>query len=139
MLVMGGSSAAAASQKSVGQGRTYYLRYCASCHGENGDGRGPIASSIKEQPADLRLLSEKFGTPLSIERVAAYIDGREAVAAHGPREMPVWGERFFDIWNAKGSPGGMQGRIKDIVLYLRTIQLKHLLANPVAGRATTSP
>jgi len=35
MLAMGGgTSAAAASQKSVAQGRTYYLRYCASCHGE---------------------------------------------------------------------------------------------------------
>ncbi len=139
MLVMGGTSAAAASQKSVAQGRTYYLRYCASCHGENADGRGPMAPSIKEQPADLRLLGERFGTPPSIERVAAYVDGREAVAAHGPREMPVWGERFYDIWNAKGSPGGMQGRITEIVLYLRTIQLKHPPGNPVAGGDTATP
>ena len=136
---MGSAAAAAAAQKKVSQGRTYYLRYCASCHGENGDGQGPMASSLKQQPADLRLLSEKYGTPLSVERVSAFIDGRDAVAAHGPREMPVWGERFYDIWNAKSSRGGMQGRIKQIVLYLRTIQLKHPPANPTAGGDTASP
>lgn len=133
------TAAAAASQKSVRQGRKYYLRYCASCHGENGDGHGPMASSLKEQPADLRLLSNKFGTPLSIEKVSAFIDGRQDVAAHGARTMPVWGERFYDIWNAKGSPGGMQGRITNIVLYLRTIQLKHPPTSPIAGGGTASP
>jgi hypothetical protein len=59
-----------------------------------------MASSLKQQPADLRKLSDKYGTPLSIKRVAAFIDGRQAVAAHGPREMPVWGNRFYDIWSA---------------------------------------
>jgi mono/diheme cytochrome c family protein len=139
MLVMGVTSAAAAGQKSVAQGHTYYLRYCASCHGENGNGQGPMASSLKQQPADLRLLSEKYGNPLSVERVAAFVDGREAVAAHGSREMPVWGERLYDIWNAKGSPGGMPGRIKEIVLYLRTIQLKTPPGNPIAGGDTAAP
>lgn len=140
MLVMGGAGAAAAGQKSVAQGRSYYLRYCASCHGQNADGQGPMASSLKHQPADLRRLSEKYGTPLSIERVAAFIDGREDVAAHGPREMPVWGERFYDIWSAKGSRGGMNGRIKKIVLYLRTIQIKSPPpGSPTAGAGTASP
>ncbi len=79
-------------------------------------------------------LSDKYGTPLSIKRVAAFIDGREAVAAHGPREMPVWGERFYDIWSAKGSKGGdMQGRIVKIVLYLRTIQSRPTPGNPTAS------
>ena len=139
LLVMGGAVTAAAGQKSVAQGRTYYLQYCSSCHGENGDGRGPMASSLKQQPVDLRMLGDKYGTPLSIERVATFIDGREAVAAHGPREMPVWGERFYDIWNATGSRGGMQGRITKIVLYLRTIQLKNGLRNPTASGDTATP
>ena len=139
MLLLGGASAAAASQKSVTQGRAYYLRFCASCHGENGDGAGPMVSSLKQQPADLRLLSDKYGNPLSIKRVAAFIDGREVVAAHGSREMPVWGERLYDIWNARRSPGGMQGRITNIILYLRTIQLKHPPGNPNASRKRNGP
>lgn len=138
LLVIGSAISAAAAQKSVAQGRTYYLQYCASCHGENGDGRGPMASSLKQQPADLRMLGDKYGTPLSIEKVATFVDGREAVAAHGPRDMPVWGERFYDIWNAKGSRGGMPGRITKIVLYLRTIQLKHPPGNPMASGDTAA-
>ena len=134
LIVLCGASAVAAGQKDVAAGRAYYLQYCASCHGENGDGRGPMASSLKQQPADLRNLSDKYGTPLSIKRVAAFIDGRQAVAAHGPREMPVWGNRFYDIWSAQGSKGGdMQSRIEKIVLYLRTIQTRPTPGNPTAS------
>lgn len=131
-IVLCGATAAAAGSNSVAQGRAYYLRYCASCHGENGDGQGPMASSLKQQPADLRMLSEKYGKPLSVKKLASFIDGREYVAAHGPREMPVWGERFYDIWSAQGSKeGSMQGRINKIILYLRTIQIKNP-GNPTA-------
>jgi mono/diheme cytochrome c family protein len=133
--VLGAASAAAAGARDVVQGRAYYLRYCASCHGENGNGRGPIASSLKQQPADLRMLGEKYGTPLRIRELARFIDGREYVAAHGPREMPVWGERFYDIWSAQGSKqGSMQDRIRKIILYLRTIQIKTPPGNPQAQR-----
>jgi mono/diheme cytochrome c family protein len=122
-----------AGSKDVAQGRKYYLRYCASCHGTNGDGQGPVAKSLKEQPADLRTLSEKYGTPLSIDRLARFIDGREDVAAHGPRDMPVWGERFYDIWSAKQSHrGSMKERIRKIILYLRSIQKKPGSESPVA-------
>ena len=53
------------------------------------------------------------------------IDGRRAVAAHGPREMPVWGARFEE--ELKGEPmhtyvGLLQTR--SLVDYLRTIQAK---------------
>jgi hypothetical protein len=32
--------------------------------------------------------------PLDRSKVAGYIDGRIDVKAHGPREMPVWGDLF---------------------------------------------
>ncbi len=132
-IMLCGASAAAAGANDVAQGRTYYLRYCASCHGDNGSGHGPMASSLKQQPADLRMLSEKYGRPLRIKQVAKFIDGREYVAGHGSREMPVWGERFYDIWSAHGSrKGSMQDRIRKIVLYLRTIQIKNAPGNPTA-------
>ncbi len=129
------ASPALAGSKDVAQGHTYYLRYCASCHGETGNGQGPMASSLKQQPADLRMLREKYGRPLRVKELAKFIDGREYVAAHGPREMPVWGERFYDIWSTEGSKeGGMQDRIRKIVLYLRTIQIKTTPGNPQARR-----
>jgi hypothetical protein len=36
---------AASAQETIAHRREYYLRYCASCHGKDGDGLGPIASA----------------------------------------------------------------------------------------------
>jgi len=124
----------AAHADRIADGRKYYLQYCAACHGQNADGQGPTARALKEQPADLRTLWVKFGRPLPTAQVAAYIDGRKYVAAHGSREMPVWGERFYDIWEAKqeGAPD-LTDRIRMIVDYLNTIQVK---PGPMADRPT---
>ncbi|HUO04422.1 MAG TPA: cytochrome c [Candidatus Binataceae bacterium] len=109
----------------VADGRRYYLRYCASCHGESGDGNGPVAKVLKDQPADLRKLGASLGMPLPAARLSRFIDGREAVAAHGPRTMPVWGDRFPEIYEAKGSPeGDLPSRIRKIIDYLNSIQEK---------------
>ena len=107
----------------VSEGRTLYVQYCAACHGEKGDGHGPVAKSLKEPTGDLRRLGERYGTPLPAAQIARFIDGRDYVAAHGSREMPVWGERFEDIWTAKdSSQGDMHQRVMKIIAYLQTIQ-----------------
>jgi mono/diheme cytochrome c family protein len=108
----------------VAEGRAYYLRYCASCHGQNADGLGPVAPALKVHPPDLRRLSERYGTPLPAKRLEQYIDGREMVAVHGSRTMPVWGRRFEEAWTAKraGEPE-MKDQISRIVEYLDSIQL----------------
>jgi mono/diheme cytochrome c family protein len=128
----------------VAQGRGYFLAYCASCHGENADGRGPAAPSLKEQPPDLRRLSERYGTPLPATRLARYIDGRDMVSAHGSRAMPVWGRRFQEVWSAQQpNQANMENRIAQIVKYLDSIQLAgHPAAPPPATRgiaATRAP
>ena len=64
------------------------LRYCA-CHGLTGEGNGPVARSLVTPPANLRLLSDRYGNPLPGDQVARFIDGRADVRAHGPRDMPV--------------------------------------------------
>jgi mono/diheme cytochrome c family protein len=113
----------ACGEESIVRGRQYYLHYCASCHGENVDGRGPVARALKASPPDLRHLGERYGKPLPIGTIARFIDGREYVAAHGPRDMPVWGKRFYDVWTAKRSrEGDLQVQIREIVLYLNAIQ-----------------
>jgi mono/diheme cytochrome c family protein len=113
----------------VAEGHKLFLRYCAACHGVDADGRGPVAKALSEQPADLRKLGEKFGTPLPAGQIAKLIDGRDEVAAHGEREMPVWGQRFGEIWAAKGSKeGDMDRRIRKIVAYLNSIQSKPMPA-----------
>ncbi|MGH7779120.1 MAG: c-type cytochrome [Candidatus Binataceae bacterium] len=79
----------------IAQGHMIYRQYCASCHGLKDEGDGPMARVLTTPPANLRLLSERYGNPLPRETIARIIDGRVAVKAHGPRDMPVWGKRFM--------------------------------------------
>jgi mono/diheme cytochrome c family protein len=40
--------------ENTAHGRTYYGYYCAFCHGQAGDGNGPVGESYDPPPADLR-------------------------------------------------------------------------------------
>jgi mono/diheme cytochrome c family protein len=126
VLLLAPTIALAASQadhEDVARGRSDYLRLCASCHGVTGDGRGPVASVLRRPPADLRHLGERYGVPLQADRVAAFIDGRADVAAHGPRDMPVWGERFSDVQvDGKTAQEVARERIAALIAYLNSIQ-----------------
>jgi hypothetical protein len=94
-----------------------------SCHGVDADGRGPTARALKAYPPDLRYLGERYGMPLPTGTIARFIDGRQYVVAHGPRDMPVWGRHFYDIWTAKqSSEGDLQVQIRDIARYVNAIQ-----------------
>jgi mono/diheme cytochrome c family protein len=74
-------------------GRRDYLRYCASCHGKGGKGDGPALPALRVAPTDLTKLSQRQGG-FDKGAILAAIDGRREVAAHGSREMPVWGAIF---------------------------------------------
>jgi mono/diheme cytochrome c family protein len=123
---------AASAQEAIVRGREYYLRYCAPCHGNDGGGRGPLVSALKASPLDLRYLGERYGMPLPTVTIARFIDGRQDVAAHRPRDMPVWGRRFYEVWAAKKSgEGDLQTQIRDIAQYLNAIQEEpHLPETP---------
>lgn len=106
----------------VRDGQKYFVRYCASCHGTNGIGDGPVAKSLSKPPANLRLLSDKYGSPLPATRLAELIDGRDAVRAHGTADMPVWGERFYTMGAGERGEFGIAEIIRKIIAYLDTIQ-----------------
>lgn len=106
----------------VREGQKYFMRYCASCHGTNGTGDGPVAKSLSKPPANLRLLSDRFGSPLPAAKLAELIDGRDAVRAHGTAEMPVWGERLYSSGEGERGELGISEVIGKIVAYLDTIQ-----------------
>jgi mono/diheme cytochrome c family protein len=112
-----------ASADQIDEGRTYFMRYCASCHGVEANGKGFVARALTRRPPDLRHLGRHLRDRLLGERIARYIDGREVVPAHGEREMPVWGERFEDP-SAKGAAreGQVSERINAIVAYVLAIQ-----------------
>ena len=82
-------AASTAAAGDVARGRVLYLCNCASFHGVKGDGQAPVAAQLQTPPADLRLLSLRYGNPLPEDQIARFIDGRADIAAHGPRDMPV--------------------------------------------------
>ena len=94
----------AALADEIANGRTYFLRYCASCHGVEADGHGYVAPALAHPSGDLRRLGEGNDTAILADRLVRAIDGRKVVTAHGEREMPVWGERFDDIKRPEGAP-----------------------------------
>jgi mono/diheme cytochrome c family protein len=120
LLWSAGEIPASAGSKQVAGGRALYLEYCASCHGVTAEGDGPIARSLITPPANLRRLGERFGNPLPEDRIARYIDGRAEVRAHGPRDMPVWGTRFY--YKSGGNERRAQRWIAQLLAYLQSIQ-----------------
>lgn len=81
-----------ASDRNV-KGRRLYYQYCASCHGEDAMGNGPVAATMKVVPPSLKNLKGPDGKFPAL-RVQNIIAGEVDVPAHGSREMPVWGRYF---------------------------------------------
>jgi mono/diheme cytochrome c family protein len=71
-----------------------FQSYCAACHGKEGKGNGPAAAALKKAPADLTKVSARNGGKFPEVQVKRYIEGADEVAAHGNRDMPMWGELF---------------------------------------------
>jgi mono/diheme cytochrome c family protein len=106
----------------VENGRLSYETYCASCHGIGGKGNGPVAEVLTAPPADLTHIASRRGGTYPTEEIFTFIDGREAVRAHGTREMPVWGNIWIEKDGVPVSQAEVDRRINELVEYLRTIQ-----------------
>ncbi|MEQ9260382.1 MAG: cytochrome c [Roseovarius sp.] len=108
------------------RGGETFLRYCASCHGVEGDGMGPMRPVLMVPPADLTALAETNGGVFPLERVLARIDGRDALVSHGS-EMPVYGDFFSSggratVETEDGETVRTTGALADLVAYLRLLQ-----------------
>ena len=94
VLLLLASTACQRESEPVLGGHETFVRYCASCHGTEGRGNGPLAASLAQPPRDLTRLAIDNGGEFDESAVMAAIDGRRQVASHGPRDMPVWGAIF---------------------------------------------
>ena len=100
-----------------------YMSYCASCHGEDGTGKGPLASELKKSPTDLTQLTKESGhfPYLQLRKVIDGSDTAGSIRSHGTTKMPVWGNVFRK--QAGSHPWSeSQARIMNIVDYLASIQ-----------------
>jgi len=98
-----------------------FRAYCAACHGADGTGNGPAATALNKEPANLTQLSAKNGGKFPALRVAQFIQGDDEgnrVAAHGTRDMPMWGM----IFNNMGGTTGVQFRLRNLTDYIESLQ-----------------
>jgi mono/diheme cytochrome c family protein len=101
-------------------GRYLFLTHCASCHGADARGAGPVASELRRIPPSLTSVAGRSGGVFPSERVRAIIDGRD-VPSHGTREMPVWGDAFIRTRDGLTREAATM-RIDAIMRYLESIQ-----------------
>jgi mono/diheme cytochrome c family protein len=106
---------------SAASGKEMYEAYCAVCHGIDGKGNGPAAEALKVPPTDLTVLAEKDGGKYPAMKVAAIIRGEEVLAAHGSKEMPIWGRLF---WSMSGHEAEVQQRVANLNDYVGSLQKK---------------
>lgn len=85
---------AALAQPKVDLGKREYDSRCAVCHGAAGRGDGPYAALVTTRVADLSQLARRNGGVFPFARVYESIDGTAGIAAHGPRDMPIWGSEY---------------------------------------------
>jgi mono/diheme cytochrome c family protein len=114
-------------------GKDEYMRSCQPCHGTDGRGDGQTAKHLAKRPTDLTKLSESNGGVFPFVRAFETIDGRLEVALHGPREMPVWGDRYKRELISEVPRGAVSDdmanvlarrRIMEFIEYFSTIQTK---------------
>jgi mono/diheme cytochrome c family protein len=96
VAVLLGSGAALAQQlPRVDLGEREYASHCAVCHGPAGKGDGVYKQLLKKSPSDLTSLTKANKGVFPYQKTYEIIDGRQEVMAHGPREMPIWGNDYY--------------------------------------------
>jgi len=105
-------------------GAELYDFHCATCHGLEGRGNGPLAPALLLQPPSLRDLVQRYEVFPTI-RVVMRIDGRDPLVSHGS-PMPIYGP-FFEgddtsLKSETGQPIMTSRPIVDLVSYLKEIQ-----------------
>jgi mono/diheme cytochrome c family protein len=131
--------AAAAQAEDFDIGKSEFQSSCASCHGKDAKGKGPVSDQLKTPPPDLTVLAKNNNGIFPMNAIYETMYGSKTIPAHGTREMPIWGERFNPIvglphnvdpfyWNMAGPERNpevvVRTRILAVIDYLSRVQQK---------------
>jgi mono/diheme cytochrome c family protein len=104
------------------KGEALFAENCATCHGPNAQGDGPMSGALAQHPTDLTALQATGTFPLA--RVVRSIDGRDLLSHGGP--MPLFGTLLKDksavVDGEDGNPVFTSQPVLDIVEWLRGLQ-----------------
>ena len=115
--VLAFSRSASADDAQKFRGDYEFATSCATCHGVEGKGDGPMASMLKVAPTNLTALSANNGGVFPYESTFAMIEGRVTADAHG-RDMPVWGDRY----RLEYPEPIVRARVLELVTYIKGLQ-----------------
>lgn len=75
---------------SIENGRKLFERHCASCHGTDGKGNGPVAQKLGLKPANLASIARNFPNHYLVIQIN-----------NGRGDMPVWQDMLTSeqVWN----------------------------------------
>jgi mono/diheme cytochrome c family protein len=85
------------SAEDLDRGRMAYVDFCASCHGLDGDGRGPEAAGMSPPPRDFRKAAFKFAAVRSGELPNDADLARVVRFGLQGTRMPAWGIDPADV------------------------------------------
>ena len=108
-------------------GETLYGNLCASCHGVDARGGGPVAEALSVPMPDLTRLSARHGGEFPLARVEAAIRGPQTLEIHGGPQMPLWGpalEGVLDDLPQANRQAFAANRIRKISRYLESLQIE---------------
>jgi len=101
-------------------GKVMFKQYCASCHGADAQGDGPLAQLLKVPPTDLTMLARHNNGRFPRDQVTSVLEFGSGNDWHGSSEMPVWGPLFLRY--DKNNERAVEQRIKNLCDYLASVQ-----------------
>jgi hypothetical protein len=81
-----------------------------------------VAPALVKKPPDLTSIAKRAGGKFPEERVRSTIDGRTELAAHGARDMPVWGLSFAEPGRDVSSEREIEAEIRALVRFIAKLQ-----------------
>jgi mono/diheme cytochrome c family protein len=103
-------------------GKEMFTENCAVCHGLDAKGNGPAVPALKVIPPDLTTLTKNNAGKFPMLVVTNTIRGDANVqAAHGSKDMPIWGELFRSI---NSNDAVIQLRVHNLAKYIQSLQEK---------------
>lgn len=107
-------------------GELLFQRHCATCHGLEARGDGPMSGVMVIKPTNLTELAIGNDGNFPLERVVKRIDGRDPLVSHGS-PMPVYGDYFEGVQDIPvkaptGQPLLASQPVVDILAFLTNVQ-----------------
>ena len=111
-----------ASAENSPSGAQLYAQHCAACHGNDLKGNVPAPYPFTERSPDLTTLARRHGGKFPDEYVLDVLRNGVMIPAHGPPEMPNWGEDFRA--DERLNESQVAERITNLKNYIKSLQAK---------------